>query len=330
MRPAISHVNSFLPPRIVGNEEIENMMNLQQTVIPKDSLKRLFGAVERRYAEPEQQTSDLACEAARPIVEEVGQENIDCLIFAAASNDLIEPATANIVQQKLGLRCPVFDIKNACNSFVNGLQTASALIVAGFYDNVLVACGEKLHDSIKFKLDPGDEISKRLASLTFGDAGAAMLVTKSGNGQGIYDQRFKTNGRHWKLCTILGGGSMHPRDVSKNYFEGFTSELKTQLIRESSGIVDQALHRIGWKRKDINHVFTHQVSCATFQVIAETAGIQIDKFHNVFPKYGNTAAASIPLSIHHAQLEGRLNRGDKIMIIGLAAGISVSIQLMIW
>ena len=306
MRAAVTHVNSFLPNRVVGNEEIEGLMNQQRTVIPKHSLERLFGAVERRYAAQDQQTSDLACEAGKPIVEEVGRDNIDCLIFASASNDLIEPATANIVQQKLGLHCPVFDIKNACNSFVNGLQTASALIVAGFYNSVLITCGEKLHDSIKFRLEPGDEISKRLASLTFGDAGAAMLVTRSFNGRGIYDQSFKTNGRHWRLCTILGGGSMHPRDITKNYFEGFTSELKNQLIKESKGIVDQALRRTGWKRADIKHVFTHQVSSQTFQVIAETSGIELEKFHNVFPQFGNTAAASIPLSIHRAQQGGQV------------------------
>jgi acyl-CoA:acyl-CoA alkyltransferase len=330
MRAAISHVNSFLPDRIVDNDEIESLVNRRRMTLPPNSIERLFGARQRRYAEPHQQTSDLAAAAALPIVEEVGKEKIDCLIFASACNDLLEPATANIVQQKLDLHCPVFDIKNACNSFVNGLQTASAMILSGFYRNVLICCGEKLQDSIKFNLDDDEEISKRIASLTFGDAGAAMLITSSNNGRGIYDQRFKSNGKFWKLCTIPGGGSMFPHDVTKNYFEGFTTELRHELVRESKGVVDEVLAASGWKRDDIRHVFTHQVSNQTFQVIAETSGMPLEKFHNVFPCYGNTAAASIPLSIHQAHREGKLRDGDKIMLIGLAAGISVSIQLIIW
>src|SRR5687768_2225467 len=106
MRAAISHVNSFLPDRIVDNDEIESLVNRRRMTLPPNSIERLFGARQRRYAEPHQQTSDLAAAAALPIVEEVGKEKIDCLIFASACNDLLEPATANIVQQKLDLHCP--------------------------------------------------------------------------------------------------------------------------------------------------------------------------------------------------------------------------------
>jgi 3-oxoacyl-[acyl-carrier-protein] synthase-3 len=268
--------------------------------------------------------------AATSIVNKVGEESIDCLIFAAASGDLIEPATANIVQQKLGLRCPVLDVKNACNSFVNGIQVASSFVTANVYRNVLVVNGEILHNAIRFELEPDEDISRRLASYTFGDAGAAVLVGESDDESGLYYQQFKSNGEHWKLCTILGGGSLYPRDPEKYYFEGFTSELKTQLIEESKGMVADALRATGWSAKDIAHVFTHQVSMNTFDVVANQAGMCKSKFRSTFREAGNTAAASIPLAMHRTLQEGKLLKGDKMLIIGLAAGVSISIQLMIW
>ncbi|MEK6780122.1 MAG: ketoacyl-ACP synthase III [Bacteroidota bacterium] len=330
MRAAITHINSYLPNRIISNDEIEHWVNKSETWLPPGCMERLFGIRERRYADENQQTSDLAMLAATPIVEQVGAYTIDCLIFAAACSDLLEPATANIVQQKLGLHCPVFDVKNACNSFVNGIQVASSFIQSGIYKNVLVVNGEILHHSIRFNLEPHEDISRRLASYTFGDGGAAALLSTSTDVSGLYYQKFKSNGEHWKLCTIMGGGSLFPHDPNKYYFEGFTSELKTQLIEESNGMVAEALLKTGWKSDEITHVFTHQVSMNTFDVVAQHAGMCKTKFRSIFQSTGNTAAASIPLAMHQTFEQGKLKRGDKILIIGLAAGVSISIQLIIW
>jgi acyl-CoA:acyl-CoA alkyltransferase len=330
MRAAITHINSYLPERIVCNDEIEGWVNKSGTWLTPGCLERLFGIRERRYSNENQQTSDLAMLAAQPIVEQVGAHTIDCLIFASACGDLLEPATANIVQQKLGLRCPVFDIKNACNSFVSGVQVASSFIQSGIHKNVLVVNGEILHHSIRFNLEPDEDISRRLASYTFGDAGAAVLLSASTNDSGLHYQKFKSNGEHWKLCTIMGGGSLFPHDPDKYYFEGFTSELKTQLIEQSIGMVDEALIETGWKADDIAHIFTHQVSMNTFNIVAHHAGMCTSKFRSTFQETGNTAAASIPLAMHQAIEQGKLRRGDKILLIGLAAGVSISIQLIIW
>jgi len=330
MRAAIKYINGYLPDRIIGNAEIERRVNQSGSCIPPGSIERLFGIRERRYAGENQQTSDLAMLAAIPIVQRVGSDSIDCLIFASACSDLLEPATANIVQTKLGLHCPVFDIKNACNSFVNGMQVAASFIQSGIYERVLVVNGEILHHSIKYNLEPDEDISRRLASFTFGDAGVAVLMNASEDGSGLYYQKFKSNGEHWKLCTIMGGGSLFPHDPRKYYFEGYTSELKAQLIIESKGMVEEALSETGWKHEDISHVFTHQVSMNTFDVVARHSGMCKVKFHSIFRNTGNTAAASIPLAMHNCLVEGSLKKGDKILIIGLAAGVSISVQLIIW
>jgi acyl-CoA:acyl-CoA alkyltransferase len=330
MKPYISEIEIFLPERKVSSEEVEQLVNRNGKFVPAGSVERMFGVKERRYADEKTQVSDLAANAARKIVDKRGKESIDCLVFASACSDLIEPATANIVQDKLGLSCPAFDVKNACNSFVTALQIAQAFIVAGTYRRILIATGEKLSNSIKLEINSDDDLKDRLAALSFGDAGSAVLIEASMNGRGIIFQRFKTSGKHWPLCTIQGGGSMFPFEMDKNFFKGKTSELSEVMFEEGAEFVAGCFQDAGWNMNDADHIFTHQVSERTFEQVAEFFKIPEEKFHKVIEEYGNTASASIPLALHKAALEGKLKKGDKVAIIGLAAGISISVQLMVW
>jgi 3-oxoacyl-[acyl-carrier-protein] synthase-3 len=314
----------------VSSTELETLINTNAPLLSVGSIERLFGVKERRFAKPDEQVSDMGANAAMRLVEKHGRANIDCLIFAAACSDLIEPATANIVQQKLTLDCPAFDIKNACNSFVTALQVASSFVQGGVYKKILITSAEKLSNSILFDLQNTDDVRNRLASLSFGDGGSAVMVEGSSNGCGIYSQNFKTVGKHWELCTIRGGGSMHPFDPGKNYFEGKTSELAGILITEGRDFISACLDQQGWTLHDIDLVFTHQVSAKTFEVIAAQTGFPSEKIIQVCNLYGNVASVSIPLSLYIAQQNGILKHGHKIAIIGLAAGISISVQMMIW
>ena len=274
--------------------------------------------------------SDLAAAAARPIVEKVGASSVEFLIFAAACADLIEPATCNIVQDKLGLRCPSMDVKNACNSFTSGLMTACSFIQSGFYQNVLVVNGEKLSDAIRFEFDDESQLMRHLAGFSLGDAGAAILVCPSNDASGLHFQKAMTVGKHWELCTIKGGGSMYPHDASKNYFEGETAVLKQVLADTARPFLHDCLAEAGWQVRDLQHLFTHQVSVGVTRDIAQLAGLNPSIIEMVFPKYGNTAAASIPLAMHQRLSRGEIHKGDRIAWLGLAAGVCVSVQLMIW
>ncbi len=299
-------------------------------MLPEGSLQRLFGIKERRFAGAAEQVSDMAVSAARPILADIGANNIDFLIFAAASSDLIEPATANIVQHKLGLHCPVMDVKNACNSFVSGLMTASSFIAAGMYQNILVVNGEKLSDAIRFQVEDEAQLRKCLAAYSLGDAGAAALVTESNDESGFHFQKFKTFGEHWELCTIKGGGSLYPHDLDKHYFEGQTQALKTVLTGVAAIFFKECLDEAGWKSSEVLHLFTHQVSAESTRLISVQSGIPLSRVEDIFPQFGNTAAASIPLAMHQRIGRGLVKKGDKVALFGLAAGVSVSVQLMIW
>ncbi len=326
----ITAINTYLPAKRVSTEEISKKINSPDTQISENALIRLFGVKYRHIAANDEQVSDLAVEAALPIVEKEGRETIDLMIFAAASSDLIEPATANIIQQKLNLTCPVFDVKNACNSVITALDIAKQYIGNGTYKKVLIVNGEKLSDSVQYDFLNKEELGEHLAAYSFGDAGAALLVEPCATDKGIMFQKIYSRGEYWKLCTIKGGGSMHPHDASKLYFTGFTSELKDAFMKEfqrelvlSKDFIDLIFPRIKW-------VFTHQVSLSSFEAIAKTAGISTDKFISVVEEFGNCAAASIPLAIQKAINNNQLKSGDDILIIGLGSGLALSITYMVW
>ncbi len=330
IKAKIKDISVYLPANKVGNTDMENLVNAASRILPPGSLHKLFGSENRHFAATDEQVSDLAVAAARPIVEKIGAENIDFLIFAAASADLIEPATANMVQHKLGLRCPAADVKNACNSVTSALLMASALIQSGMYRSVLIANGEKPSDTIPFHLTNKDHLVKHLAAFSLGDAGAALLVTASDDESGIVYQKFMTEGEHWQLCTIKGGGSMYPRDMEKTYFEGQTVELKQVLAQNGTAFFHQCATEAGWNPDDIQHFFTHQVSGSTNRLISDLTHLRPNVLEETFQHYGNTAAASIPLAMHRRLSRGEVKKGDKVAWLGLAAGVSASVQLMIW
>lgn len=330
-RVKISHVSSYFDTADrVCNATIESRVNDPKTLLPAGVLERLFGIRNRYFAQPGINCSDLAAGAAKIILTDVDPASIDCLIFAAASSDLIEPATANIVQVKLGLHCPVFDVKNACNSFVSAMQVASSFIQSGTYKKVLITNGEILQNAITYNITDNADLMKRIASFSLGDAGTAAILEASNDDSGIIYHDMRSLGEYWELCVIPGGGSMFPQDCSKHFFEGKTAELRDVFIREKGEMFERCFRETGYTRDDIDHYFIHQVSKNTTKAMADDLDIPLEKCHCVIEEYGNTAAASIPLSIDLALKAGKLKKGQKVIIIGLAAGISMSVQLLIW
>src|SRR5688572_30365673 len=153
IRARISAVNSYVPQNRVCNSALLRYVTASFPLPNPEILKRMCGIRTRHFAAADEQVSDMAVSAAQCIVKSVGADQIDLLLFASACSDLIEPATSNIVQHKLGLRCPAMDIKNACNSFVSAIQIAAALIENGTYRRVLIVNGEKLSDAMRRHYD---------------------------------------------------------------------------------------------------------------------------------------------------------------------------------
>jgi 3-oxoacyl-(acyl-carrier-protein) synthase III len=327
-KASIKYVSAYLPDNVVYNQQIEDKIKFDGKSIDPGFLEKLFGSHTRRVASENMQVSDLASNAARSVIAANKDIVIDLLIFAAASSDLIEPATANIVQAKLGLTCPVMDIKNACNSFVSAIQVSSAFIESGMYENILIVCGEKLGEVMNYSPLNSEDLRRCISGYSLGDAGVAMLLGKGGSE--IVYQKFRSWGEYWQLCTVEGGGSIAYRDYDKYYFKSDSRGLQRIFEDEGPKFVNECLNEAGWRRDDINCVVSHQISSTTTDQIARYSGIPASRFVNTFGKYGNTAAATIPLALHEAIETGKLAKGDKLMLLGLGAGVSMSVQLVEW
>ena len=327
-RVFIEHITSYLPANKISNNWVETKIKAGGFPIQEGLLEKLIGSETRYYADPNEQVSDLAVAAARKLLQQLPDTNIDLLIFAAASADLIEPATANIIQQKLQLQCACFDLKNACNSVTNAIEVASALLLQDSYKNILIVSGEKTSDSIKYNDLQKETMKDHFAAYSFGDAGVALLLGTTTADKGFFYQKHKTFGDHWPLCRIEGGGSMYPNDASKLVFSGDTFGLKNVIYDIAPPFVKECIREAGLTVADIDHICTHQVSKDTYRMVAETLEYDLNKIVQTFHLFGNTAATSVPIAYAYALQQNRLKQGDIVLLLGMAAGINISVQLM--
>ncbi len=329
-------VGHHLPEKVITSEEVERrVFETSQFKIPRGLVAKATGIVERHYRADDEQSSDLALKASQLALEraEMKPEDIDLLIFASCTQDLTEPATANILQEKLGAsRSHVFDIKNACNSFLSGLDVAESNILAGKARTALIAVGETLSLGIDWNIDSSDRLRTQISSLTLGDAGAAAVVRvdSNGNGRGILGSSFKTIGDQWRLATVLGGGSMHRFSPEHSYFSGKSQGLRDQALKHIPEMVAQTLKRVEWKADEVDVVCCHQVTLDLVEEIARLTGTAIERCVVSIRECGNTAAASIPLGLSRAWSEDRLFPGAKVLLVGGAAGFSVGVVPLVW
>lgn len=330
----IKSLASVLPDKRILSTDLEKQINRgsKNVILPKGIIEILTGVRERRVVDENVNSSDLATQAALKALNKanLNSYDIDCLIFAAASGDIMEPATANIVQENLKLKCPVFDIKNACNSFMNGMEVAESLISSGKYKTVLIVNGEVPSRAVRKVVNGKDQLKRAFAGYTLGDAGAAMILTSSDGTRGILYSQFKSYGEHWRQSTVLGGGTRYPRDPDKGYFEGETAGLKDIFIEIGPQQIFETLEKVGWSLKELDKIVVHQVSLKTFDLLVKEAKLPKDKLVIVLPELGNMVSASIPVALDQVQQRGELHEGDKILLLGLAAGVSIATMVVVW
>jgi acyl-CoA:acyl-CoA alkyltransferase len=336
VRTAIVSVGSSLPDCEITTADINRrIFEASGLQINNGLVERLTGVRTRRYRAADEQSSDLAVKAARQAIEraDISVDTIDLIIFAACTQDISEPATANIVQEKLrASSAQVFDVKNACNSFLNGLDVADSHIRAGKSRRALVVSGETLSIGIDWNIKSFDDLKYRLAGLTLGDAGAAVVLeaVPEEEGRGILTTKFRSYGEMWRLATVLGGGSMHHMNPEYGYFFSDSAKLRDAALEFIPSLVEEAFAEIGWGPDDVELACGHQVTKDLVHSLAKLCNVPIEKSMATVIDYGNTAATSIPVALARAYEEGRLKRGTKVMLVGGAAGFSVGVVPFIW
>jgi 3-oxoacyl-(acyl-carrier-protein) synthase III len=335
IRALITGTGRYVPDDVWTSEMVEARVDERSGGwhIPKGMIRLVSGVVERRYASEGMCSSDLAARAAQRAMATAGIEprDVDLLIFASASHDVAEPATANMVQIALGCdRAAVMDVKNACNSFLNGLDVAQAFIETGRAPRVVVASGECLSPTIKWDIDGSDDLPIRLAALTLGDAGAACVLEASAAPErGVLRGAFESDGSHWELSTVLGGGSRYGAAPERMFFECRSTKLQQLAVTRLPALVTDVLMKLDWALEDVALVVPHQVSRSVIERIALLMGYPLDRCMVTLDRFGNTAAASIPFALDLAIEEGRAAVGDKVLLVGGAAGFSAAVVPLI-
>lgn len=328
MRVGITAVASHLPDHEVTTAELQRRVAADSRLpLPPRLFETISGIARRRVAGEHEYASTLAVAAARVALDRAGLQapDVDLLVFASATRDVAEPATAHIVQAELGSRAHALDVTNACNSFVNGIDLARAMMLTGRARRALVVTGETPTRSMRRRLDSLQQARDAFAGFTFGDAGAAVVLEPVERG-GILDIDTETHSEHWTVGGIPGGGSRHPRGDEHTYFTGDGRGLRDVFEKIGTDILDRLWARTGWGWEDFAKVLVHQVTMPYLERFIEVTGVPRDKLVVTVPELGNLASATLGVQLD--RVDPLLVPGDRVLLVGLGGG--VSLMTMVW
>ena len=330
----VKGVGKYVPEQKLTSEEIEVKAGFDKFGIRKGMIKLFTGVEERYYAADGQQPSDMAAAAGKKAIDEAGikPEDIDIIIFCAITNDFLEPAIANLVQERLGAKnAQCFDVKNACNAFMNGLDIADSFIKTSKAKCVLVTSGEVISPLLKFNCDSKEEVERRSTSFSTGDGGGAfVLCAEKDQGRGIRKTAFKSFGELWNNNVNWGGGTMYPHEPDKFYFVGDTKNLVAKGLEAMPLLINETIGELGWTPNSISLLVGAQVAVYITKEMSKRFGIPLDKNVTILPEYGNTGAAGIPMATCEALENGKISSGDQIVFYGAGNGLSIGCICIQW
>ncbi len=311
----ITGTGSYLPPRRISNADFVTDL-AQRGIETSDAwIVERTGIRARHFAAPEVNASDLALEAARHALEAAGRTatDIDLIIVATSTPDMVFPSTACILQRKLGVQgCPAFDVQAVCSGFVYGLTVADAMIRGGNARCALVIGTEVFSRILDF--------NDRTTCVLFGD-GAGAVVLEASDTPGILATDLHADGRHVDiLCTpgTVSGGAVLGDPLLK--MDG------QAVFKLAVGVLEQAaravLAKAGRTEADIDWLIPHQANIRIMNSTARKLKLPLDKLVVTVDEHGNTSAASIPLALDHAVRAGQVQRGDTVMLEGVGGGFT--------
>ena len=295
---------SYLPPKIISNFDLEKTLDTTD-----EWIKSRTGIKERRIVE-KQNTCDLALEASINALEmaEIKASEIDLIILATTTPDKIFPATATTLQNRIGASCPAFDLQAVCAGFVFALTTAQQYIENGTYNNVLVVGSETFSRIIDW--------SDRSTAILFGD-GAGAVVLSSDNIAGIGYSKILSDGSY---LTSLHVNNNYINEIG--YVEMSGNEVYKIAVKQLSNLAEEILRKCNLTASEISWMVPHQANIRIITAIAKRINLPMSKVILTLETHGNTSAASIPLALDLAVRDGRIKKGDKLLLEGIGGGFS--------
>jgi 3-oxoacyl-[acyl-carrier-protein] synthase-3 len=303
----IAGTGSYLPEKILTNADLEHMVDTTDEWIFTRT-----GIRERHIVADDEFTSDLAMHAARNAIEAAGIKaaDIDLIIVATTTPDKIFPSTACILQQKLGIAgCPAFDIQAVCSGFVYALTTADKFIKSGSAKCALVI-GAETFSRITDWTDRGN-------CILWGD-GAGAVILQASEEQGIISTHLHADGQYVKMLHVPRKTEPNSRDTI--IMEG--NAVFKMAVNTLDAIVDETLTANGMQKSDVDWLVPHQANIRILQATAKKLDMSMDRVVVTVDKHGNTSAASIPLALDVAVRDGRIKRGEIILMEAFGGGFT--------
>jgi 3-oxoacyl-[acyl-carrier-protein] synthase III len=322
---AILGTGSYAPARVLTNADLAQIVDTSDEWIFTRT-----GIRERRIAAPEERTSDLAAAAGRAALADAGltAADIDLVIVATVTPDMQMPATACLVQHKLGipLHAACFDIGAACSGFIYALDTAWAMLGSGRYRHALVIGAEKFSSIVDWK--------DRSTCVLFGDAAGAAVLGPSRGSAALLGAKLYSEGAYTDLLYIppaSGTNGTHPpvpEAPRKVVMKG--REIFKIAVREMEDAAREILEQHRIHADTISCVIPHQANLRIIDAIAQYLELPLERFFINVDRYGNTSAASIPLALDEARRAGRIRAGDTTLLVAFGAGLTYGSALVRW
>jgi 3-oxoacyl-[acyl-carrier-protein] synthase III len=321
----ITGVAGYVPPKVLTNADLERMVETND-----EWIRTRTGIRERHIAEEGTASSHLATEAAKALLAKTKTDpsEIDLIIVASVTPDMFFPATACLVQDRLGAkRAWGFDLSAACSGFAYALTVGAQFVGSGAHRKVVVIGSDVMSSILDYK--------DRSTCVLFGDGAGAVLVEPAKDGEGILDFSHDVDGSGGQYLYMPGGGSLHPsthETIDKNmhvvHQEG--SQVFKYAVRRMAELAACLLERNGFTSDDLALVVPHQANLRIIRAMQQRLGLEDSKVMVNIDKYGNTTGGTIPLGLRDAVDQGRLKKGDLVLLAAVGAGYTTGGLLLRW
>jgi len=323
MRAAVTAVGGYVPEDVITNKDLEKMVETND-----EWIRTRTGIEERRILKGGRATSDMCVEVVKQIIEKRGIDplEIDMLLCATITGDMVFPDTANTICDKIGAKNAFgFDINAACSGFLYALTTGAQFIESGMYKKVIVI-GADMMSSI---LDYTD----RSTCILFGDGAGGVLLEPNEEGYGHMDAILRGDGSGREFLHMKAGGSLKPASVDtvnarEHYvFQEGRSVFKS-AVNGMGGSITEMMEKHNLTADDIDWVVPHQANMRIIKALADTVGVSMDKVMLNIQKYGNTTAGTLPLCL--SDYETKLRKGDKLLLTAFGGGFTWGTVYLTW
>ncbi|HZQ91104.1 MAG TPA: beta-ketoacyl-ACP synthase III [Terriglobales bacterium] len=325
VRARITALGTYVPPRLLTNQDLEKMVETSD-----EWIRERTGILQRHIVEKGVGTSDLALEAARCVLAKRGiaPTDIEAIIVGTVTPDMFFPSTACLIQDKLGAKGAWgFDVSAACSGFVYALQTGAQFINTGAHKKVLVIGADVMSSIIDY--------TDRATCVIFGDGAGAVLLEPATDELGLIDFIHEVDGSGGCSLYMPGGGSLHPSshetvDKKMHYVHQDGQAVFKYAVRKMADVSEKLLKRNGFTGADVKCFVPHQANQRIITATADRLGMPLERVIINIDQFGNTTAATIPLAMQTALEQGKIRRGDLVLLASVGAGFTTGATLLRW